>query len=131
MKQSFADIWDRATIGTLLRVSNGQAEPGDPTSPDWMAWLSHNHEGEVVDRIDGPPRALCIQFSNFVFDLTYATAEDASHLFELVAPDLDDLKAWKVAAARDRCDAAMVGGCGTPLGAVQTDAKSQQLINGA
>lgn len=131
MKQSFADIWDRAQIGTLLRVSNGQVEPGDPTSPDWMAWLSHNHEGVVVDRHDGPPRALCISFSTFVADLTYPTPDDGAHMFELIEPELDDLKLWKVTAAKDRCDAAMLGGCDTPLGRVQTDTKSQGLINGA
>lgn len=131
MKQSFADIWDRAEIDTLLRVSNGQAEPGDPSSPDWMAWLSHNHTGTVVDRHDGPPRALCVSFSNMLVELTYATPEDSDHLFELVEPELDDLKAWKAIAARDRCDVAQLGGCDTPLGRVQTDTKSQSFINGA
>lgn len=131
MKQTFADIWDRATIGTLLRVSNGQTEPGDPTSPDWMAWLSHNHEGEVVDKVDGSPRALCIRFETFVAELIYPSPEDADHLFELVEPELDDLRAWKGSAARDRCDVAIFGGCGTPLGPVQTDPKSQQFISGA
>jgi hypothetical protein len=131
MKQSFADIWDRAQIGTVLRVSNGQAEPGDPTSPEWMAWLSHNLTGTVVDRHDGPPRALCISFSNLVCELTYAIQDDDAHMFELVEPDLDDRKGWKAAAARDRCDVAQLGGCDTPLGRVQTDVKSQSFINGA
>jgi hypothetical protein len=131
MKQSFADIWERAQIGTLLRVSNGQPEPADPASAEWMAWLSHNHSGTVIDRHDGPPRALCVSFSNFVVELTYATPDDGAHWFELVEPDLDDLKAWKASGARDRCDLAQLSGCETPLGRVQTDTKSQSFINGA
>lgn len=83
----FAEAWTALAIGHSTVVSNGQPEPmATPESFVHRVWRSHNFTGQLVEKIDGPPRQLR-------FDLApddngsvigYAIMEGVGHTFGVV-----------------------------------------------
>lgn len=55
----FEAAWRTIATGQRVRVSNGRPKP--PGGVERACWRSHNHEGEVIDKIAGPPRAIRVQ----------------------------------------------------------------------
>lgn len=55
----FAAAWDALAPGDQVAVSDGRPSPSaNPASMAARIWRSHNFAGVLVEKIDGPPRAL-------------------------------------------------------------------------
>ena len=55
----FAQAWDILSIGDLVAVANGKPPPSANTEGvPYKAWRSHNFTGALVEKIDGPFRAM-------------------------------------------------------------------------
>jgi hypothetical protein len=55
----FAQAWETLSIGDQVAVSNGKPPPSANTEGvPYKAWRSHNFTGELVEKIDGPFRAM-------------------------------------------------------------------------
>jgi hypothetical protein len=60
----FAAAWDTLDVGATAAVSNGAPRPSaNPTSLPMRIWQSHNFTGELVEKIDGDPRAMRFQLA--------------------------------------------------------------------
>ena len=79
----FGEAWQTLAIGARVRVSNGSIEP--PGGIALSIWRSHNHEGEVVEFLDGPPRAIRVQLDEVEgVQVAYDVAEGSGDRFESV-----------------------------------------------
>lgn len=59
----FARAWVDLSLGDQVAVSNGLVEPATGAdSLEHRIWRSHNFAGTVAEKIDGPPRAMRIEF---------------------------------------------------------------------
>lgn len=78
----FDQAWVELEPGQRVRVSNGQAEPATNGLP-LQIWRSHNHEGELVEKLDGPPRALHVRLDpDGDVQIGFQVREDSGDLFE-------------------------------------------------
>lgn len=79
----FVEAWSTIAIGARVRVSDGNPEPAGGHALN--LWRSHNHEGEVVEKEDGPPRAIRIQLDEANgARVSYSVAEGSGDRFEIV-----------------------------------------------
>ncbi len=77
----FADAWNSLSVGDRVRVSDGSIEPAGGLA--LSIWRSHNHEGEVVEKCAGPPRAIRVQLDEANgAQVSYSVAEGAGDRFE-------------------------------------------------
>lgn len=81
----FEEAWQTLEMGTRVRVSNGQPEPESKGGIRWHSWRSHNHEGEVVDKLLGPPRAIQVRLDKKDgAQVAFAVAEGTEDRFEVL-----------------------------------------------
>lgn len=81
----FAIAWKKVQIGQRVRVSNGLPEPSKPDGRPHAIWRSHNHEGEVVEKIDGAFRAIRVQLDEHEgAQVAYDVSEMSGDKFELL-----------------------------------------------
>lgn len=79
----FATAWDELEIGQRVRVSNGQPEPAEQPSVQHSIWRSHNHEGEVVEKIGGQFRAIRVRLDEHEgAQVSYDISEASGDQFE-------------------------------------------------
>lgn len=78
----FAEAWATLEIGQRVRVSDGTTEP--PPGRRWAFWRSHNHEGQLIEKLDGPPRALKVELDKINgAQVAYEVAEGNGETFEV------------------------------------------------
>jgi hypothetical protein len=56
----FTDAFDLLGVGSEVRVHRDEAEPRRGTDL-WKQWRHRNHQGKIVGKVDGPPRAILVQ----------------------------------------------------------------------
>lgn len=79
---TFEEIWQNTPLGTRLRVTDGKPEPSGQEGLPWRLWRSHNFDGEFVDKIAGPPRALQIRLDESGgSQIAYTVSETVEHEF--------------------------------------------------
>lgn len=80
---TFEELWQDAPIGARVRVSNGMPEPAGGFAR--ALWRSHNHEGEFVDKLSGPPRSVRITLDKVGgARVSYDVSESVEHSFEVL-----------------------------------------------
>lgn len=110
---SFDQVWTRADVGDVVRVSNGRNAPSNTASAEHARWRSHNFGGPLLAKIeatDARPRVLRIcDADNLVArSASYDIAEGGAHTFAL-SERLDcviDARLRELAARRWKAQAA-------------------------
>lgn len=99
----FAAAWDALALGDEVTVTNGAPESVTGVdSVEHRAWRSHNFAGVVAEKIDGPPRALRIEYLNEAENLIgYLVCEGDGHAFapSQPSPQLARDMRWEEAKA--------------------------------
>jgi hypothetical protein len=81
----FDEAWETLPMGSRVRVADGRPEPEPPSGLRWNAWRSHNHEGEVVDKVLGPPRGIQVRLDKIDgAQVTYTIADGSEDQFEVL-----------------------------------------------
>lgn len=132
MKRNFSQAWETYVVGDEIFVRDGRAEPPVTGSKPWFMWRAHNPTGELVEKVDGPPRELVVKFSpsEGVEIRQHIVEGAADYTFQRVTQTLEDAKLAKWAEVKELRDILEQGPAPTPLGNVQTDDASKIKISG-
>lgn len=83
---TFSEVWDSASIGDTITVSNGDFEPVSPTSRLHKIWRSNNFTGELVEKIaasETPPRPRRLRITYGSTSVAYDVPESGGHTFTI------------------------------------------------
>ena len=123
----FQTMFATVDMGSQIRVSDGSAEPSGGNL--WHAWHSHNHEGELVEKIDGTVREIVVQLpEENGCQMAFTINETQNHTFEIVLDELGEAKSRKWKAVKALRNRTIEGGCETVLGRMDSDEESRARI---
>lgn len=79
---TFEEAWDGLQVGDRVAVSDGTPAPPESQVRRYWLWRSHNFEGALVEKVDGPPRLLKIEQDKAGgARVAYSVAEWPEHTF--------------------------------------------------
>lgn len=128
----FAAAWTTLSVGEDVIVTDGRPEPEMAGSLDWKVWASHNFTGELMEKMDGPPRKL--RFRRVVGDsaiLSYETGEDMSYSFQGLNPGLTELKASRTQEVETLWRSVLNDSCSCTAGVIDSSEESRLFVSGA
>ena len=123
----FSTLFETVEIGTQIRVSDGSPEPHGGNL--WQAWRSHNHEGELTQKVSSTIREIVVQLPEANgCQIAFTISETIPHIFEIVLDALGEAKSTKWKAVKAIRDRTITDGCETPLGRMDSDEESRSRI---
>lgn len=79
---TFEEAWDGLELGDRVAVSDGTPAPPESQVRRYSLWRSHNFEGALVEKADGPHRGLRIEIDKTGgARVSYTVAEWPEHEF--------------------------------------------------